>query len=446
MNILIVDDDEAQRSLLAGYLKKKDFEVMTAASGHDAIALNQGQGFDLVILDLKMPEIDGIETMTEMKKVDPDTYFIILTGYGTVESAVEAMKMGAYDYLGKPINLDELELIIERIREEQHVHRELEVLKEDIEENIDTDAFVANDEKMKEVLSIISRVARSDSTILIQGESGTGKEVVARMIHRASRRKKGRFIAISCAALPETLLESELFGYERGAFTGADKRKIGKFELAHNGTLFLDEIGDLPLSTQVKLLRVLQEFTFERLGGNAPIKADVRLISATNQDLKKNIAAGMFREDLFYRLNVITLNLPPLRERKQDIKSLVEFFMDKFAHRCGRRINTISKAAVDKLLRYEWPGNVRELENVIERAVVLCRSSMIDVKDLPLSTESNKMGEPYESLREIEKAHIMKILEKTGGNLSETAKRLGIHRNTLRLKIKEYGIAQGTKA
>jgi len=267
MHILIVDDEEAQRSLLAGFLKKKDYTVTTAASGKEAIEKNETTGFDLAILDLKMPEIDGIETMVKMKEIDPETYFIILTGYGTVESAVEAMKLGAHDYISKPINLDELEMMIERIYEEQTVHRELEMLREEIDEEYKTESFIAESKKMKEVLSLVSRVAKSDSTVLINGESGTGKEVVARLIHKTSHRKSCRFIPISCAALPETLLESELFGYERGAFSGADKRKIGKFELAHKGTLFLDEIGDLPLSTQVKLLRVLQEFTFERLGG-----------------------------------------------------------------------------------------------------------------------------------------------------------------------------------
>jgi two-component system NtrC family response regulator len=438
MHILIVDDDETQRSLLAGYLKKRDYTVTTAVSGLEAIEKNQVKGFDLAILDLKMPEIDGIETMAKMKEIDPETYFIILTGYGTVETAVEAMKIGAYDYLSKPINLDELELIVERIREEQHVHWELEVLREEVDENLETESFVAQDKKMKELLSLISRVAKSDSTVLIYGESGTGKEVVARLIHKASRRKNCRFIPISCAALPETLLESELFGYERGAFSGAEKRKIGKFELAHKGTLFLDEIGDLSLSIQVKLLRVLQEFTFERLGSNTPIKADVRLISATNQDLKKKISSGTFREDLFYRLNVISVNLPPLRERKKDIKPLVDFFIDKFNGRCNRRINMISKDALDKLIRYDWPGNVRELENVIERAVVLCRGPVIEAKDLPLSAEPDESAGGAESMQQMEKIHIKKVLEKTDWNLSETAKRLAIHRNTLRLKIKEY--------
>jgi len=440
MHILIVDDDEAQCSLLAGYLQKRDYTVTTAVSGHEAIEKNQEKGFDLAILDLKMPEIDGIETMIKMKEIDPEMHFIILTGYGTVETAVKAMKIGAYDYLSKPINLDELELIIERIHEEQHVHRELELLREEVAENLETESFVAQDKKMKEVLSLISRIAKSDSTVLINGESGTGKEVVARLIHKASRRKNCRFIPISCAALPETLLESELFGYERGAFSGAEKRKIGKFELAHKGTLFLDEIGDLSLSIQVKLLRVLQEFTFELLGSNTPIKSDFRLISATNQDLKKKISNGTFREDLYYRLNVISVNLPPLREIKRNIKPLVEFFIDKFAYRCNRRINAISKGALDKLFRYDWPGNVRELENVIERAVVLCRGSVIEAKDLPLSVEPHESAGGVESLQQIEKIHIRKVLEKTDWNLSETAKCLGIHRNTLRLKIKEYGI------
>ncbi len=442
MHILVVDDEESQRSLLAGYLKKKDYTVTTAASGKEAIEKNHKIGFDLAILDLKMPEIDGIETMAKMKEIDPETYFIILTGYGTVESAVEAMKLGAYDYLSKPINLDELEMMIERIREEQTVHRELEMLREEIEEEFKTESFIAESKKMKEVLSLVSRVAKSDSTVLICGESGTGKEVVARLIHKTSYRKNFRFIPISCAALPETLLESELFGYERGAFSGADRRKIGKFELAHKGTLFLDEIGDLPLSTQVKLLRALQEFTFERLGGNTPIKVDVRLITATNQDLKKKISDSTFREDLFYRLNVISIDLAPLRERKEDIKPLAEYFVSKFSSRRQGKIRGFSKEALEKLVRYNWPGNIRELENVIERAVVLCRGARIESRDLPLMEEFSKKDHVVESLQEMEKEHIGRVLETTNWNISEAAKKLGIHRNTLRSKIKEYQIAK----
>ncbi|NOR16349.1 response regulator [candidate division WOR-3 bacterium] len=440
MHILVVDDEEAQRTLLAGFLEKKDYTVTTAASGKEAIDKNRTAGFDLAILDLKMPEIDGVETMAKMKEIDPETDFIILTGYGTVESAVEAMKLGAYDYLNKPINLDELELMIERIHGEQTVHRELEVLREEIAEEFETGSFVAESKGMKEVLGFISRVAKSDSTVLIQGESGTGKEMVARLIHKASNRQNNRFIPISCAALPETLLESELFGYERGAFSGAEKRKIGKFELAHRGTLFLDEIGDLPLSTQVKLLRVLQEFTFERLGSNTTIKVDVRLITATNQDLEKKISDGTFREDLYYRLNVIAIVIPPLKTRKEDIKPLVEHFINKFSCRCNKKIKGISKQGLDKLLRYDWPGNIRELENVIERAVVLCRSTLLESRDFPLKTEFDKRINDIEFLHEVEKEHIKMILKKTDYSLSEAAKRLGIHRNTLRLKMKEYGI------
>lgn len=440
MRILIVDDEESQRDLLAGFLSKKGYIVRTAPSGKEAVAANTSTGFDLAILDLKMPEFDGIETMQRMKQIDPETYFVILTGYGTVESAVQAMKQGAYDYLNKPINLDELELIIERIRGEVDTQRELEVLRAELEHKFTSDTFIAESPKMREILHLISRVARSDSNVLLLGESGTGKDMVARMIHGASLRSSNRFIAISCAALPETLLESELFGYERGAFSGADKRRIGKFELAHRGTIFLDEVGDIPVSTQVKLLRVLQDFSFERLGGNTPIKVDVRLITATNQDLKLKIAGGTFREDLFYRLNVITITLPPLRERKDDIRLLAEHFVTKFGKKCVRDIKGISKNAIEKMLRYKWPGNVRELENVMERAVVLCRSNYIEERDLPLESSGVETDVSRASLADIEQEHIAATLARTGWNLSEAAVKLGIHRNTLRSKMKQYGI------
>ena len=440
MHILIVDDDESQRNLLAGFLGKKGHKISTASSGKEAIAINSESGFDLAIMDLKMPELDGIETMRQMKEIDPETYYVILTGYGTVESAVHAMKQGAYDYLNKPVNLDELELIIERIREESNIHQELEILRAEVEGKFRGDSFIAESTRMREVLSVISRVARSDSNVLLLGESGTGKDLVARMIHSASLRSNGRFIAISCAALPETLLESELFGYERGAFSGADKRRIGKFELAHKGTIFLDEIGEIPVSTQVKLLRVLQEFSFERLGGNTPIKVDLRLVTATNQDLKKKIVEGTFREDLFYRLNVITVTLPPLRERKEDIRLLAEHFVKKFSRKCPNELKGISKAALDKMMRYAWPGNVRELENVMERAVVLCRGSFISESDIPLESSTVQQAPSRASLSDVERDHIIATLEQTGWNLSEAASRLGIHRNTLRSKLKQYGI------
>ncbi|MBE0433915.1 sigma-54-dependent Fis family transcriptional regulator [candidate division WOR-3 bacterium] len=440
MHILIVDDEESQRSLLAGFLGKKGHKIATAGSGREAIGINAASGFDLVIMDMKMPELDGIETLERMKEIDPETYFVILTGYGTVESAVQAMKRGAYDYLNKPINLDELELIIERILKEKDTHRELEMLRAQVDDNFRSDTFIAESPKMQGVLSLVSRIARSDSSVMLLGESGTGKDMVARLIHSASRRKGGRFIAISCAALPETLLESELFGYERGAFSGAEKRKIGKFEMAHRGTIFLDEVGDIPVSTQVKLLRVLQDFSFERLGGNTPIELDVRLITATNQDLKKKIIEGTFREDLFYRLNVITITLPPLRERREDIKLLADHFVDKYSKKCGRVIKGISRGTLDKLVRYRWPGNVRELENVTERAVVLCRGDLIDSADLPLEDLPAPVHAADRSLAGIEKEHIVRVLVETGWNLSTAAERLGIHRNTLRTKIRQYGI------
>jgi DNA-binding NtrC family response regulator len=440
MHVLVVDDESSQRELLAGFLKKRGYTVTTAASGVEAVEKNATTGFDLVILDLKMPELDGIETIVRMKEIDPETYFVVLTGYGTVESAVRAMKSGAYDYLNKPVNLDELELIIEHIQSDQNMHQELELLRATVQGEFKWDSFIAESPRMQEILSLISRVARSDTNILIMGESGTGKDLVARIIHNASGRKNSRFVAISCAALPETLLESELFGYERGAFSGAEKRKIGRFELAHRGTLFLDEIGDIPISTQVKLLRVLQDFTFERLGGNAPIKVDFRLITATNQDLKKKIAHTTFREDLFYRLNVITIKLPALRDRREDIKPLAEHFVEKFSKKCGYDKKSISKNTLSKLMRYDWPGNVRELENVMERAVVLSRSANISENDIPLEGDTTGVSSASESLADIEKEHIASILTQTNGNLSEAADRLGIHRNTLRLKIKRYGI------
>lgn len=439
MHILICDDELEQRELLAGFLRKSGYTVTTAGSGNEAIALNRQSSFDLAILDLKMPGMDGIETLEQMKRIDPQTYFIILTGFGTVDSAVTAMKQGAFDYLGKPVNLDELEIKIKRIYDEQMTRGELRELQDVVGAEFRPGSFVAASAPMKKILETIPRIARSDASVLLLGESGTGKEMVARMIHDASARRGNRFVAISCAALPETLIESELFGYERGAFTGADRRKIGKFEIANRGTLLLDEIGDLPLAVQVKLLRVLQEFSFERLGSNAPVKVDVRLVCATNQNLKRKIAAGAFREDLLYRLNVITITLPPLRDRREDIAPLAELFIRRYGERAGKAVRGITREGLNVLVRYDWPGNVRELENVIERAVVLCRREMIEPPDLPLDRPIATGNDP-DTLAVREREHIVKVLQQTRWNMSETARRLGIHRNTLRLKVKEYGI------
>ncbi len=440
MHILVCDDEESQRELLAGFLRNCGYTVTTAGNGKEAIEKNRTTSFDLAILDLKMPEIDGIETMKQMKEIDPQTYFIILTGFGTVESAVQAIKLGAFDYLTKPIDLKKLEFLINHIYEDEITRQEIATLKEQVIERFNFEQFVALSPRMQEIVALIPRVSQSDASVLILGESGTGKEMVARLIHEASPRKNFRFVPISCAALPETLIESELFGYERGAFSGAEKRKIGKFELADKGTLFLDEIGDLPLTVQVKLLRVLQEFTFERLGGNVPIKVDVRLICATNQDLKKKITEGTFREDLYYRLNVVNITLPPLRERKEDIKPLVDLFIKKFAAKGRKQVKGITKEALNILLRYDWPGNIRELENIIERALVLCRGDWIGIKDVPLQLGSASNNLKNGDLRELEKNHIKEVLEKNNWNLGASASQLGIHRNTLRRKIKEYNL------
>jgi DNA-binding NtrC family response regulator len=441
--ILIVDDEEAQRKQLAGFLVKQGFSVATAESGQRALEISQSQYYEVALLDLKMPGMDGLELLTRLKELNPEIQVIMMTAYGTVETAVEAMRHGAYHYVNKPINLDELKLNINKALEKYHLLQENKYLKEELESKFQDKQIIGSSRGMKEVLSTVSRVAKTKSTILIRGESGTGKEMVARAIHALSDRADKRFVAISCAALPETLFEAELFGHEKGAFTGAVKRKEGRFELADGGTLFLDEVGDIPLETQVKLLRVLESKEFERVGGKETLKVDVRIISATNQDLEKKIKEKSFREDLYYRLNVISLFIPPLRERKEDILILADHFIRKANQKCGRKVKGITPEVKDIILNYDWPGNVRELENVIERGVVLSRTDVIDKNDLPYLGlfKSPEISPSFESsLEEMEKKHIMNILLKTNWNLNKTAEILGIHRNTLRLKMREYGI------
>ncbi len=439
--ILVVDDEETQREMLDGFLKKEGYSVSVADSGEEALKLSRDKFFELALIDLKMPGMNGIELLTELKEINPEIQAIVMTAYGTVETAVEAMRKGAIHYLNKPIDLEELKITIEKALESQNILAENRYLKEQLDERYKDLKIIGESKAIKEVLSTVTRVAKSDSTVLIRGESGTGKELVARSIHALSHRSAQNFISLSCAAIPETLLESELFGYEKGAFTGATRRKIGRFELADSGTLFLDEIGDLSLETQVKLLRVIETQEFERLGGKETIKVNVRILSATNQDLEKKIKEKTFREDLYYRLNVITIIIPPLRERKEDILSLVSYFVQKYNQRCGKNIKGITKEAKDILFSYPWPGNIRELENVIERGVVLSRGEAIDKPDLAyLSFQSTDESSSSLNLKDLEKNHILKVLEKTGGNLSQAAELLGIHRNTLRLKMKEYGI------
>ena len=441
--ILIVDDEKSQRDMLAGSLEKEGYSVATAESGFEAIKLCEDKYFEVALIDLKMPGMDGIELLKKLKETNPEIQVIIMTAYGTVESAVEAMKLGAYHYVNKPINLDELKLNIKKALENYHLLAENKYLKTELEEKYKDVHIIGESKAIKEVLSTVSRVAKSKSTVLIRGESGTGKELVARAIHALSDRGDKRFIPVSCAALPETLLESELFGYEKGAFTGAIKRKEGRFELADGGTLFLDEIGDIPLETQVKILRAIESQEFERLGGKETLKVDVRIISATNQDLEKKINQGTFREDLYYRLNVISIPIPPLRERKEDLMLLVDHFITKANQKCGKSIKGITTEVKDIIFNYDWPGNVRELENMIERGVVLSRTDVIDKSDLPyfgLIKSKEVISSPNLSLREMEKNHILNTLRMANWNLGKAAEILGIHRNTLRLKMKEYGI------
>jgi two-component system response regulator AtoC len=441
--ILVVDDEKSQRDMLAGFLEKEGYSVATAESGFEAIELCENRYFEVALIDLRMPGMDGIDLLQKLKEMNPEIQAIMITAHGSVETAVEAMKLGAYHYVNKPINLDELKLNINKALENYHLLAENKYLKEELEEKYKDVQIIGESKAIKEVLSTVSRVAKSKSTILIRGESGTGKELVARAIHVLSDRADNRFIPVSCAALPETLLESELFGHEKGAFTGAIRRKEGRFELADGGTLFLDEIGDIPLETQVKILRAIEFQEFERLGGKETLKVDVRIISATNQDLEKKISEGTFREDLYYRLNVISVFIPPLRERKDDLMLLVDHFIKKANQKSGKSIKGMTTEVKDIILDYDWPGNVRELENVIERGVVLSRTDVIDKNDLPyfgLIESKKTLPSPNLTLKDMEKNHILNTLKMTDWNLGKTAEILGIHRNTLRLKMKEYGI------
>jgi DNA-binding NtrC family response regulator len=444
--LLVVDDESSQRDLLAGYLNKQGYAVKTAESGERALNLCLEHYFEAALIDLKMPEMDGLELLGKLKSLNPEVQVLMLTAHGSVESAVSAMRAGAFHYVNKPVDLDELLLTLKSAIERHHLLVENRELRTALADTFQGSGLIAESPAMKEVLSTVSRVAPSPTTVLIRGESGTGKEVVARAIHAASGRTADRFVAVNVAALPETLLDSELFGFERGAFTGAVKKRMGRFELADSGTLFLDEIGDLPAPMQVKLLRALEQKKIERLGGEQSFKVDVRLISATHVDLEARIALGTFREDLFYRLNVITVLIPPLRDRREDIVPLVEHFLERQRTRLGKTVRGLTREARDLLFYYPWPGNVRELENVIERACVLCRGDAIDVGDLPRLMREEKKGQPVTdsaapiTLRELEKSHIEKVLVAAGWNFRQAADDLGIHRNTLRMKIKEYGL------
>jgi len=448
--ILIAEDEKTQRDLLEGFLKKEGFFVEAVANGREALQKLEGNFFDMALIDYKMPELDGLQPLREIRKLYPDLPVVMMTAYGTVETAVASMKEGALDYLTKPIDLDELLLMLQKVIERSHLIRENKELRAQLQERYKFTHIVYGGPKMEEVMGLVARVAPSQATVLIRGESGTGKELIANAIHYASPRSEKPWVKVSCAAIPETLLESELFGHERGAFTGATHRRIGRFEEADGGSIFLDEIGDLSPSTQVKLLRVLQDKAFQRLGSNITLQTDVRVITATHRNLEEAIQKELFREDLYYRLNVISIALPPLREKKEDIPLLIDYFLKKYSEENQKSIHDISKEARALLLRYPYPGNVRELENLMERAVVLCRGELITTQDLPFhlkEEKSERLWEPSkkekslpESLEEIEKDSILKALHQHQGVQTKAAECLGISERVLRYKMKKYRI------
>ncbi len=448
-SILIIDDEKSQRDILTGYLRKKGFKIFSASSGVEGINIVKENLIDIILSDFKMPDKTGLEVLEEIKKINPEISFAIITAYGTIENAVKAMRMGADDYISKPVNLDELDILLERIIEHKNLKSENELLKTQLQDRYKISSVISYSPKMSSVISMASRVAESKATVLITGESGTGKEILAKSIHYISQRKDNPFITVNIPALSANLIESELFGHEKGSFTGADKMKKGRFEIANNGTIFLDEIGDIPPSTQVKLLRVLQEQQIERVGSTNYINIDVRVIAATNRDLEEKIKEGSFREDLYYRLNVVTIKIPPLRERKEDVLPLIDFFIEKYCRQNGKEKLEISKEAAGQLLKYNYPGNVRELENIIERAVVLARTNTITLNDLPINVKElvveNNLTELESTditgqVEALEKKLIFDALKQANGNQTKAGKVLGITERNLRYKLRKYGI------
>jgi DNA-binding NtrC family response regulator len=445
--VLVVEDEENQRHTLAGFLNKKGYHTDEAPSGEVALKLLAEQPYDLVLTDQKMEGIDGLKLLKEIKATNPEIEAILLTAYGDLRSAVQAMKQGAFDYLAKPVDLEELELTIERALERRQLVVENRMLRESLSEQHRFEEIISASDAMESVLNMASRVARVDSPVLITGESGTGKEIVARAIHQASTRKDKPFVVVNCAALNQNLIESELFGHEKGAFTGAIRQRQGKLESADGGTLFLDELGEISPEIQVKLLRFLQEHTFERVGSDQVLQADVRLIAATNRDLEAAIGDSSFREDFYYRINVVNIHIPPLRSRREDIRPLIDYFLQKNSERLGEK--TFSRQALDSLLRYDFPGNIRELQNVVERAMVLARGEMIDLADLPPSVAAKQeaylatgeiSGSLVEEVENLERRMIFAALESCDHVQVRAAKKLGITERNLRYKMKKLGI------
>jgi len=444
-SILIVDDENVVRDSLGRWFEEEGYSVDTATSARDALLKLPSQHWDLALVDIKMPGMDGLDLQRKIHEVDPEIIVVIMTGYASVETAVQALKDGAYDYITKPFDPDDLAHVVQKALEHRRMKEENIRLRESLEE-VQAVELVGQSKVMQNVLEMVRTVAPTDTTVLIHGESGTGKELVARAIHNLSPRRFMPMVTIHCGALTETLLESELFGHEKGAFTGAQYRKKGKFEVAEGGTVFLDEIADISLKTQTDLLRVLQEKEITRVGGNQTIKVDFRAVAATNKDLEALVKEGTFRPDLYYRLNVFGIEIPPLRDRREDITLLADHFIRKYARAMNKRFTSLSRSALDVLMNYSWPGNVRELENAIERAMVIGREPEIQASDFPLQLHAAPQPEEGLTLEDVERAHILRVLESCDWNQTRAAKVLQIDRVTLYNKIKKYGFKKVSSA
>ncbi|MBV6511362.1 MAG: sigma-54-dependent Fis family transcriptional regulator [Ignavibacteriales bacterium] len=438
--ILIVDDEQIVRESLKQWFIEDDYDVETAEDGETALKKFEKGKYDLILADIKMPGISGLELLEKLKAEDPSAIIILITAFASVPTAIKALKAGAYDYITKPVDPDELSHVVKRAVDQKKLLRENEVLKDNIDVVLRPDNLVGDSLQMQKIYELIKTVAPTDTTVLIRGESGTGKELVAKAIHLNSKRKYFPIITVNCGALAESLLESELFGHEKGAFTGAQFRRKGKFEMAHEGTIFLDEIGTISPKMQIELLRVIETKQFTRVGGNELITSDFRVIAATNEPLENCVKEGKFREDLYYRLNVFTVFIPPLRERTDDVEQLAYYFLERFCNSMNKRKKKISEEALLFLKNYTWPGNVRELENAIERAVVISKTDEITFEDLPfhLREEDLNMDEDDKSMASVEKKHIMKVLNENRWNISKTSKVLGIDRVTLYNKLNRY--------
>jgi DNA-binding NtrC family response regulator len=447
--VLIVDDEPGMRSLLSRVMEKEGYQSRAAADGAQALELVQAGEWDLVVADIDMPVMDGIEMLKRVHEVQPRLPVIMITAYATVESAVEAMKFGAVDYITKPFAMDELKIVVAKVFERQRLIDERDMLLAQVKDRYDLKGIVGVSQRMRDVVDMALSVAPSTASVLIEGETGTGKELVARAIHDHSDRSERAFVVVNCGALAEGVLESELFGHERGAFSGAIASRKGRFELADGGTLFIDEVGELPPQAQVKLLRFLQNHEFERVGGSAVLKSDARIVAATNRDLKTMVREGTFRDDLFYRLNVVHIDVPPLRVRREDVEHLARHFLDKYCGQMNKKLGELSPEVLHALEAYDWEGNVRELENVMERAVVLCKGDSVTLRDLPEEVRDEKSsgeavtmptGTLTEILESMERQILVKTLERSGGSQTRTASDLGIKRTTLRYKMGKYGL------